>query len=106
MFRKQPFAVIENVIVDVAARGLGVGTTLFQAIEMFCVSTNCSRIMLLSSSQRLDSHAFFEKQGFKGAVKRGFVSIVLHLLVQGKVLTSALNNAALGRWTRNKLLAV
>ncbi len=73
MFRKQPFAVVENVIVDVAARGLGVGTALFQAIEIFCVNTNCSKIMLLSSSQRLDSHAFFEKQGFKGAVKRGFV---------------------------------
>ena len=73
MFRKQPFAVVENVIVDVTARGLGVGTALFQAIENFCISTNCSKIMLLSSSQRLDSHAFFEKQGFKGAVKRGFV---------------------------------
>lgn len=73
MFSKQPFAVVENVIVDVAARGLGVGTALFQAIEVFCVNTNCSKIMLLSSSQRFDSHAFFEKQGFKGAVKRGFV---------------------------------
>lgn len=29
--------------------------------------------MLLSASQRFDSHAFFEKQGFKGAIKRGFV---------------------------------
>uniref|UniRef100_A0A486XWH0 Uncharacterized protein n=1 Tax=Rheinheimera sp. BAL341 TaxID=1708203 RepID=A0A486XWH0_9GAMM len=34
------------------------------------------------------------------------LSIVLHLPVQGKMLTSALNNAACGRWTRNKLLAV
>ena len=73
MFRKQPFAVVENVIVDVTARGLGVGTALFRAIEVFCVNTNCSKIMLFSSSQRLDSHAFFEKQGFKGAVKCGFV---------------------------------
>ncbi|MCT6699265.1 GNAT family N-acetyltransferase [Rheinheimera sp. 4Y26] len=73
MFRNQPFAVVENVIVDVVARGLGVGTALFKAIEVFCVGTNCSKIMLLSSSQRLDSHAFFEKQGFKGEVKRGFV---------------------------------
>ena len=39
MFRKQPFAVVENVIVDVATRGLGIGTALFQAIEIFCV--NC-----------------------------------------------------------------
>ena len=73
MFRNQPFAVVENVIVDVATRGLGVGIALFKVIETFCFSTNCSKIMLLSSSQRLDSHVFFEKQGFKGAVKRGFV---------------------------------
>jgi GNAT superfamily N-acetyltransferase len=73
MFSKQPFAVVENVIVDVAARGLGVGSALFKEIEIFCVNTNCSKIMLLSASQRTDSHAFFEKQGFKGAIKRGFV---------------------------------
>ncbi len=34
------------------------------------------------------------------------LSIGLHLAVQGKMLTIALNNAACGRWTRNKLLAV
>jgi N-acetylglutamate synthase-like GNAT family acetyltransferase len=73
MFRKQPFAVVENVIVDIAARGLGVGSALFKEIEIFCINTNCSKIMLLSSAQRSDSHAFFEKQGFKGAIKRGFV---------------------------------
>ncbi|HJS14630.1 GNAT family N-acetyltransferase [Rheinheimera sp.] len=73
MFRKQPFAVVENVIVDVAAQGKGVGSALFQEIEIFCLNTDCSKIMLLSSAQRLDSHAFFEKQGFKGSVKRGFV---------------------------------
>jgi N-acetylglutamate synthase-like GNAT family acetyltransferase len=73
MFSKQPFAVVENVIVDVAARGKGVGSAMFKEIEIFCVNTNCSKIMLLSSAQRSDSHAFFEKQGFKGAVKLGFV---------------------------------
>lgn len=49
------------------------GAALFQEIEIFCLNTNCSKIILLSSAQRLDSHAFFEKQGFKGTVKRGFV---------------------------------
>ena len=73
MFRTQPFAVVENVIVDTAARGLGVGATLFNNIEAFCFNRNCSKIMLLSSVQRSDSHMFFEKQGFKGSVKRGFV---------------------------------
>lgn len=73
MFRKQPFAVVENVIVDVAAQGRGFGSALFKEIEVFCISTNCSKIMLLSSAQRSDSHTFFEKQGFEGAVKCGFV---------------------------------
>ena len=73
MFRKQPFAVVENVIVDGAARGLGIGAAMFREIESFCLKTNCSKIMLLSSAQRLDSHMFFEKQGFKGSVKHGFV---------------------------------
>lgn len=73
MFRKQPFAVVENVIVDAAARGMGIGAAMFREIESFCLKTNCSKIMLLSSSQRLDSHMFFEKQGLKGSVKRGFV---------------------------------
>ncbi|MDP5145495.1 GNAT family N-acetyltransferase [Shewanella sp. ULN5] len=73
MFRKQPFAVVENVIVDAVARGLGIGSTLFKEIEAFCFNSNCSKIMLLSSAERSDSHTFFEKQGFKGSVKRGFV---------------------------------
>ncbi|NRQ41408.1 GNAT family N-acetyltransferase [Rheinheimera sp. YQF-2] len=73
MFRKQPFAVVENVIVDSTARGLGIGAAMFREIERFCLKTHCSKIMLLSSSQRLESHMFFEKQGFKGSVKRGFV---------------------------------
>lgn len=73
MFRKQPFAVVENVIVDVAAQGQGIGSALFREIEVFCMATNCSKVMLLSASQRSDSHAFFEKQGFKGSIKRGFV---------------------------------
>lgn len=73
MFSKQPFAVVENVIVDAAARGIGIGSALFTEIEAFCLRTECSKIMLLSSIQRSDSHKFFEKQGFKGEVKRGFV---------------------------------
>lgn len=73
MFRKQPFAVVENVIVDIVAQSQGVGSALFREIEIFCVNTNCSKIMLLSSMQRTDSHVFFEKKGFRGTVKRGFV---------------------------------
>jgi len=65
MFRKQPFAVVENVIVDGAARGLGIGAAMFREIESFCLETNCSKIMLLSSAQRLDSHIFLKNRGLK-----------------------------------------
>lgn len=73
MFRRQPFAVVENVIVDIDARKLGIGTVLFQKIENYCLKSDCSKIMLLSSAQRVESHQFFEKQGFLGSAKRGFV---------------------------------
>ncbi|WP_445946070.1 GNAT family N-acetyltransferase [Shewanella sp.] len=85
---------------------MGIGSTLFKEIEAFCFNSNCSKIMLLSSAERSDSHTFFEKQGFKGSVKRGFVKYRTASLVQVKMLTSALNDAAGSSWTRNKLLAV
>jgi hypothetical protein len=34
---------------------------------------DCSKIMLLSSIHRTQAHAFFERAGFKGDSKRGFV---------------------------------
>lgn len=73
MFQSQPFAVIENLIVDASIRRLGVGTALLRHIEAFCLARDCSKIMLLSSSHREHAHRFFERGGFVGSVKRGFV---------------------------------
>ena len=73
MYRRQPFAVVENVVVDIAVRKRGLGSALFQQIEKFCLEADCSKIMLLSSSQRTDAHQFFERLGFTGSAKRGFV---------------------------------
>jgi N-acetylglutamate synthase-like GNAT family acetyltransferase len=73
MFKAQPFAVVENVVIDESARGQGVGTTLFQYIESFCRDAECSKIMLLSAVDREDAHRFFERMGFVGSSKRGFV---------------------------------
>jgi N-acetylglutamate synthase-like GNAT family acetyltransferase len=73
MFGSQPFAVIENVIVDEAVRGQGLGEALLRHIEAFCLASNCSKMMLLSSVQREDAHRFFERAGFAGSSKRGFV---------------------------------
>jgi GNAT superfamily N-acetyltransferase len=73
MFKLQPFAVVENVVVDKSGRGQGVGTVLFQHIESFCRDAECSKIMLLSAVGRADAHRFFERMGFVGSAKRGFV---------------------------------
>ena len=73
MFNRQPFAVVENVIVDQGARSLGIGTALMRAIEAQCKASECSKIMLLSAAQRADAHQFFEREGYVSSAKVGFV---------------------------------
>jgi len=73
MYNDQPFAVVENLVVDVAHRNQGLGEALLQHVEEFCTSSDCSKIMLLSSSIRVDAHRFFEHLGFRSDTKRGFV---------------------------------
>lgn len=73
MFGFQPFAIVENIVVNQAHRGAGIGTALLTHIETFCLNRDCSKIMLLSASQRTDAHRFFEQAGFAGNTKRGFV---------------------------------
>jgi len=73
MFRSQPFAVVENVVVSSLARSQGIGTVLFRHIEAFCLANDCSKIMLLSSTNREHAHRFFERMGFAGSSKHGFI---------------------------------
>jgi GNAT superfamily N-acetyltransferase len=73
MFGIQPFAVVENVIVEESVRGKGLGAALFRHIEAFCLAKNCSKIMLLSSIHRVQAHRFFEQAGFVGSSKQAFV---------------------------------
>lgn len=73
MYAGQPFAVIENLVVDQECRGNGIGQALLREVERFCLSRNCSKMMLLSSASRVDAHRFFEQVGFRGDRKRGFV---------------------------------
>lgn len=73
MFGFQPFAVVENIVVSEAHRGQGLGASLLRHIEAFCLSKDCSKIMLVSAVRREDAHRFFEKSGFTGSSKLGFV---------------------------------
>ncbi|QKJ67205.1 GNAT family N-acetyltransferase [Deefgea piscis] len=81
MFGYQPFAVVENIIVTASCRGLGVGTELMRAVEQYSNSAHCSKIMLLSSAERVEAHDFFENVGFIGSSKKGFVKYRRHFTV-------------------------
>ncbi len=73
MFGTQPFAVVENIAVSAEVRSQGLGSMLLGHIETLCLQADCSKIMLLSAIQRADAHRFFERAGFIGSSKRGFV---------------------------------
>jgi N-acetylglutamate synthase-like GNAT family acetyltransferase len=73
MYAGQPFAVVENLVVEQEWRGHGVGQALLREVEQFCRLSNCSKMMLLSSAFRIDAHRFFERAGFRADRKRGFV---------------------------------
>jgi GNAT superfamily N-acetyltransferase len=73
MYAGQPFAVVENFVVDQECRDNGIAQALLREVERFCLARNCSKMMLLSSASRVDAHRFFEQTGFRGDRKRGFV---------------------------------
>lgn len=73
MFGRRPFAVVENIVVDAPARAQGVGGALLRAVDRFCLAADCSKIMLLSATERVEAHRFFERSGYAGDRKRGFV---------------------------------
>ena len=73
MFGRRPFAVVENIVVDAVARGRGIGAALLAEVERLCLARDCSKIMLASAIERADAHCFFERSGYAGDRKRGFV---------------------------------
>jgi len=73
MYGCQPFALVENVVVDPALRGVGIGAALMHHIEVCCIQGDCSKIMLLSAAARMDAHRFFGRLGYASDKKMGFV---------------------------------
>jgi N-acetylglutamate synthase-like GNAT family acetyltransferase len=73
LYRFQPYAVLENFVIDEREQGKSYGKLLMRYMEHFCVEADCSKIMLLSNSKRSEAHRFFEKQGFSAERKKGFV---------------------------------
>ena len=73
MHNRQPYAVLENFVIDERFRAKGYGAQLMRYVADFCYRADCSKIMLQSHSSRSEAHAFFEAQGFSAAKKKAFV---------------------------------
>jgi GNAT superfamily N-acetyltransferase len=73
MHGSQPYAVLENFVIDERHRTKGYGARLMRYAVDFCYHADCSKIMLQSHGERLQAHAFFEAQGFSAKNKKGFV---------------------------------
>ena len=82
MHNRQPYAVLENFIVDERCRTKGYGAQLTHYAVDFCYRADCSKIMLQSHSSRSQAHAFFEAQGFSAEKKKAFVKYRRHMKVR------------------------
>jgi GNAT superfamily N-acetyltransferase len=67
----QPWAVIENVIVEQSARGNGTGTQLLEHLLTIACEHRCYKVQLHSGKQRSDAHRVYQRLGFR-AVAEGF----------------------------------
>lgn len=73
MFTRQPFAILENVIVSKDYQREGIGKSLMDHIEAFCLTNDCSKIMLLSNSDNRNAHDFYAAMGYDPDEKLGFI---------------------------------
>lgn len=73
MFKTQPYAVIENIVIRKENQKLGIGFTLMNKAIDLCTEKLCSKIMISSSINRVEAHQFFEKLGFSSENKKGFI---------------------------------
>lgn len=63
------FLVVENVVIDKAYRGQGIGRELMHALDRFAQSHNCLYAILVSSGFRTEAHHFYEAMGYTDCVQ-------------------------------------
>jgi GNAT superfamily N-acetyltransferase len=69
-----PYAVIENVVVDEARRGQGLGKRLMAETLRAAWAAGCYKAMLQTGSKDVSTHAFYERCGFSGTAKTAYVA--------------------------------
>lgn len=60
----RPFGLVENVVVDEAARGGGFGRVLMEHAESVARERGCYKVSFTSNAKRTDAHGFYEHLGF------------------------------------------
>lgn len=66
-----PFAIVENVVVEEAARGQRHGEALLRYIINEAQAAGCYKVVLTSRKHRKDAHRFYQRLGFD-ATSEGF----------------------------------
>ncbi|OGH69563.1 MAG: hypothetical protein A2754_04030 [Candidatus Magasanikbacteria bacterium RIFCSPHIGHO2_01_FULL_47_8] len=61
----EPYGLIEDLYVEEAARGKGVGTKLVQTAIDEAKLKGCYKLIAMSRDSRTQVHALYEKNGFK-----------------------------------------
>jgi GNAT superfamily N-acetyltransferase len=60
-----PSAIVEDVVVDPARHGQGIGQHMMRFVMEKCREKGCYKLMLSSSAKRERAHAFYETLGFE-----------------------------------------
>jgi GNAT superfamily N-acetyltransferase len=74
-----PYAVIENVVVDEARRGTGLGKQIMANTLQAAWDAGCYKVMLQTGSQRESTHAFYRRCGFDPDEKTAYVAHPVNL---------------------------
>lgn len=70
----KPYGLIENVVTHSDFRKRGLGTRVLQAALKFAWEQDCYKVMLLTGRNDPATLRFYERAGFEGGVKTGFVA--------------------------------
>lgn len=60
----RPYAILENVVVDAAERGRGVGEALVRHLAEEARQEGCYKVALTSNKRRAGAHRFYTRIGF------------------------------------------
>lgn len=63
--RGMPSGIVEDVAVDPAAQGQGVGRAMMEHARELCREAGCYKMALSSNLERTAAHAFYERLGFE-----------------------------------------